>query len=77
MVYLNGVEILRSNMPAGTVTAQTFASGTVGDADESAWYSTPVNPGLLRTGQNVLAVEVHQAAANSSDVSFDARLTVR
>ncbi|MDP9847184.1 PQQ-binding-like beta-propeller repeat protein [Streptosporangium lutulentum] len=77
VVYLNGVEILRSNMPAGTVTAQTFASGTVGDADESAWYSTPVNPGLLRTGQNVLAVEVHQAAANSSDVSFDARLTVR
>jgi hypothetical protein len=77
VVYLNGVEVFRSNMPAGTVTAQTPAAGTAGGAEESAWYSTAIDPGLLRPGRNVLAVEVHQAAANSSDVSFDARLTVR
>ncbi|MFE3453703.1 hypothetical protein ACFXJ8_32715 [Nonomuraea sp. NPDC059194] len=77
IVYVNGVEVFRSNLPAGPVTASTPASATVGGTDESAWRTQPISPSLLHAGVNTIAVEVHQAAANSSDLSFDARLSVR
>lgn len=77
VVYVNGVEAMRSNMPAGPVMATTLASSTVGGADESAWQSQVISPSLLHAGTNIIAVEVHQAAASSSDVSFDLRLTLR
>lgn len=70
--YLNGVELTRFNMPAGEVTPTTLANATVGDAAAS----TPVTlPGeLLRSGPNVLAVEVHQSSLGSSDIVFGAQL---
>src|SRR5207244_9193286 len=52
VVYLNGVEIFRSNMPAGTVTYATFASGAI---DDQVYFSGAVPNGLLVTGTNVLA----------------------
>ncbi|HET6274103.1 MAG TPA: metallophosphoesterase, partial [Bacteroidota bacterium] len=73
-VYLNDLEIFRSNMPTGTITSSTAASSAVGGGDESAWFSTIVDPTNLRTGVNVLAVEIHQSSATSSDVSFDLQL---
>ena len=74
VVYLNGTEVFRSNMPAGTVSWNTLASAAVSGADESAFFSTTFSPALLVPGRNVLAVEIHQNAANSSDISFDLRL---
>ena len=74
MVYLNGREVFRQNLPSGTITAQTFASGVAGGADESTFYETSVDPALLVSGRNQLAVEVHQANASSSDISFDLEL---
>src|SRR5258705_6369079 len=58
-------------MPTGTVTYLTRANVTVGGADESTFYSNNVNPSLLVTGLNLLAVEVHQVTNTSTDVSFD------
>ena len=75
VVYLNGVEVTRDNLPAGTITAATPASTAVAGAAENTWVSRSVGPGLLRTGTNVIAVEVHQSSVGSSDVSFAARLT--
>lgn len=78
VVYLNGIEIGRSNMPAGVITKDTLASSSAGGADESAFFplafTTPPLP-LLVAGENVLAVEMHQHAADSSDLSFDLDLT--
>ena len=71
IVYLNGVEIFRSNMPAGAVTAATFASGAI---DDQVFFSGPIANGVLVTGNNVLAVEIHQADLTTSDASFDLRL---
>ncbi len=73
IVYLNGVEIHRSNMPAGPVTSTTWASSAVAEADESTFLQVPINSPLA-IGRNVLAVEVHQSDALSSDVSFDLEL---
>ena len=74
-VYVNGVEVLRSNLPAGTLTPATLAPLAIGGADESAWTEVDVPVSLLRAGTNTVAVEVHQQSATSSDVSFDLRLT--
>lgn len=74
--YLNGREAFRSNMPEGEVNYQTPAASTVSGDDEAAYYRLPVDAGLLREGRNVLAVEIHQAAPSSSDISFDLALVV-
>lgn len=71
VVYLNGQEVVRYNMPTGTITSLTPAS----TASEFGWESTlAIPPSLLVNGNNVMAVEVHQANLTSTDVSFDLEL---
>ena len=74
VIYLNGVEVARSNMPTGTITYTTRATTAIGGADESAWQEVPVDPSRLVTGTNVIAVEVHQQSPTSTDVSFNLEL---
>jgi len=72
VIYLNGVEILpRSNMPSGEILYDTFADSVV---PEAAWFDYDVNTALLNEGDNLIAVEIHQASRTSSDLSFDLRL---
>jgi hypothetical protein len=75
VVYLNGIEVFRSNLPGGTIAYNTLASAS---ADESvAFYSATLSTNQLINGANLLAVEVHQSATNSSDLSFDLELIGR
>jgi len=74
VVYLNGTEVFRSNMPSGAVAYSTYASAVVGGADESAFFPGAISPSLLVNGANVVSVELHQANAASSDLSFDLEL---
>ena len=69
-VYLNGLEVLRDNMPGGAIDFRTEASQTVGGNDERAWRTFAVDPKLLEDGRNVIAAEVHQSNEGSSDLSF-------
>jgi hypothetical protein len=75
IVYLNGEEIARSNMPAGPVDFNTFASETVAGSEENQFFSFKIGNEDLENGSNVIAVEVHQATANSSDLGFDLSVT--
>ena len=76
VVYLNGTEIWRTNMPAGAVTYATLAPNAIGGADETTFVSPPASlANTLVNGTNVLAVEIHQNAVSSSDVSFNLELT--
>jgi hypothetical protein len=74
IVYLNGVEVARSNMPAGAASYTTTATAAIGGADESAWVDALVDPSVLVAGANLLAVELHQQSPTSSDISFDLEL---
>ncbi len=74
VIYLNGVEVARSNMPSGTINYLTRAVSAIGGADESAWQEAPVDPSRLVAGTNVIAVEVHQQSPSSTDVSFNLEL---
>ncbi len=68
VAYLNGTEVARSHVPAGALGPDDTASGhEVTDGVESF----TIDPGLLVEGDNVLAVEVHNASLGSSDLSFD------
>ncbi|MED5585660.1 MAG: Ig-like domain-containing protein [Verrucomicrobiota bacterium] len=70
-VYVNGTEVFRSaSLPAGPLTTQTFTTSSV--PDESVYLTDTVNlGGLLVAGNNSIAVELHQATIESSDVGFD------
>ncbi|MGO3154098.1 alkaline phosphatase PhoX [Mesonia sp.] len=73
VIYLNGTEVSRLNMPTGAITYNTYASSTVGGANEGEY--TAINlANSLQDGINVIAVELHQATASSSDLRFDLSL---
>jgi len=72
VVYLNGKEIWRSAMPEGEILFDTLANEGAGGSEESTFYlNEDVSPQLLLEGENIIAVEVHQVARTSSDISFD------
>jgi acid phosphatase type 7 len=74
VVYLNGVEVWRTNMPTGTIGFATLAPVAIAGADESTFVQTTLSPSLLVNGTNVLAVELHQSGGTSTDISFDLQL---
>ena len=75
VVYLNGREVHRVNMPDGAIDAKTAATTPVTGAAELAYFPVKLSSRWLRRGGNVLAVEVHQAADDKqADLIFDAEL---
>ncbi|MFA9389687.1 MAG: lamin tail domain-containing protein [Prolixibacteraceae bacterium] len=77
VVYLNGTEILRYNMPTGTISSSTEAIDGIGGSDESLFHSYSLGAENLITGTNLIAVEIHQNSSSSSDVSFDLVLSAQ
>jgi hypothetical protein len=74
IVYLNDVEIYRSNMPDGMVHEGTPAVLAVGGGEENRFFQFGVWPYYLEQGSNTIAVEVHQAPGAIDDCSFDLTL---
>ena len=74
VVYLNGTEVWRDNLPAGVVSNSTQASTSIGGVAESTWLTNTLNRSLLVPGTNLLAVEIHQQSLSSSDITFDLEL---
>jgi hypothetical protein len=74
--FVNGAEAARTNMPNGAIDANTLASDIVDGGDETIYYAFVLDPALLVEGSNTLAIEVHQAVDNSSDLGIDARVTL-
>jgi len=69
VVYLNGVEVFRDNMPSGTITYTTRASTDAFDDGGNFYFAFP-SRALFVEGTNVLAAEVHQNVANTPDSWF-------
>jgi hypothetical protein len=76
VVYINGVEVFRSAMPLTNtvITYSTFATVTADGTNESAFFSRVVPTSVLVSGENLIAVEIHQVNTTSSDMSFDLEL---
>jgi hypothetical protein len=74
VVYLNGTEIHRVNLPEGEITSKTLATQDVRGPEGDVYFPIEVKPELLQQGTNVVAVEIHLADSNSQDLSFDLEL---
>ncbi|MGK0185430.1 MAG: tetratricopeptide (TPR) repeat protein [Verrucomicrobiales bacterium] len=71
-VYVNGQEVQRLRLPEGSLDPSVFATESV--SSESSYVPFMIPATAVRPGENVLAVEVHQVGAKSSDVIFDLEL---
>jgi len=74
VVYLNGTEVFRSNIPEVPALFNTWAGLSIAGSDESSFLIAAVPPALLLSDTNVMAVEVHQVDPGSSDLSFSFEL---
>ncbi len=72
-VYVNGVEVYRSNMPAGALAHGTLASAAAPD-DGNTIQTASIPSSAFVAGTNTIAVELHQNGATSSDLTFDMEL---
>ncbi|HKS36018.1 MAG TPA: lamin tail domain-containing protein, partial [Verrucomicrobiae bacterium] len=73
--YLNGEEARRINLDTDPIGYFTNASPGVSDATFTGPFTIPLTN--LVSGTNVLAVEVHQASSNSTDIVFGTELLAR
>ncbi|MDB4504298.1 lamin tail domain-containing protein [Akkermansiaceae bacterium] len=74
VIYLNGEEVVRDNLPTGTINSETRALSTIDGSGEDDFTRFNIPVSLLIAGDNVIAAEVHQRSPSSSDVSFDLSL---
>lgn len=74
VVYLNGTEVGRTSMPPGPIDYLTFANTASDDGRDFQTLNVPNT--LFIEGENIIAVEVHQSTAGSSDLQFDLELSI-
>ena len=74
VVYVNGEEVHRFNLPDGKVKSDTNAKMTSGGELERLEMTVLVDPAKFKPGKNIIAIRVHQATPNSSDLAFDMSL---
>ena len=73
IVYVNGTEAVRYNMPSGNVGFNTYSTTyAAGNPDRG---SVVLPSDLFVEGENVIAVEVHNNSGNSTDIYWDACLS--
>ena len=74
VVYLNGTEVGRVNMPAGAITATTPAAAYICCSEETRVKPIDI-PASLLTTTNTLAVEMHAWQPGASRALFDLTAT--
>ncbi|MEO6721731.1 MAG: T9SS type A sorting domain-containing protein [Ferruginibacter sp.] len=68
VIYINGTEVGRSNMPGGAVNNTTQATASVDGATED--ITLTISTAAFVNGTNTIAVEIHQNVASTPDMSF-------
>jgi phosphodiesterase/alkaline phosphatase D-like protein len=74
VIYVNGTEVYRNNMPTGALTYTSLASTPASD-DGSSFIAATIAASAFVAGNNTIAVEIHQVLNTSSDISFDLEVT--
>ena len=72
IIYVNGMEAGRYLMNSGDASYSSFASTYAHDNPDSGTMT--LSSSLFKAGSNLITVEVHNNAANSTDVYWDAEL---
>ncbi len=74
VVYLNGQELFRTNMPAGPVNYTTAATNRLTGYTPYIYYPTNLPGAGLVVGTNIIAVEEHETSAANTTGGFDMEL---
>ena len=75
VVYINGTEVKRTNLPAGAVGPNTFATAapsTASAINNPVTVQIPTN--LIQAGSNSIAVEVHSNYRGTPNTSIEATI---
>ncbi|MEY8758621.1 metallophosphoesterase [Chryseobacterium tongliaoense] len=77
VVYVNGTEVLRTALlpQSGTIAYTTGTSTYIPTAQENNYFDYQISKSYFQTGDNVIAIEVHNQNTGSSDLSFDCKIT--
>src|SRR5688572_16231219 len=73
VVYVNGVEVYRNNMPKGSINYSTFGKDAADNG--TVTQSFTINKSLFVSGNNVIAAEIHQKTVTNADLAFDLQLS--
>ena len=73
IVYVNGVEAGRYNMPSGSITYESYSTTHANNNPDKGQMK--LNGSLFKKGTNVIAVEVHNNSATSTDILWEASLS--
>jgi lysophospholipase L1-like esterase len=75
VVWLNGKELFRTNLPAGSLTYTNRALADVWDEPCYKYFSIPsLSVASVPAGTNLLAVEIHKNSPDKSLLTFDTEL---
>jgi hypothetical protein len=74
IVYLNGSEIYRVNLPTRAISAGTTATRQVTGLERDVFFPVKIDPAKLKRGQNVLAAEIHANSPQRAGIRFDLEL---
>lgn len=69
VVYINGQEVYRDNLPKGPIHYKTLAASAKDYGYELQTFTLPGT--AFSSGNNLIAVEVHQTSLKSFDMGFD------
>ncbi|MEI6945613.1 hypothetical protein V9K67_00320 [Paraflavisolibacter sp. H34] len=69
VLYVNGVEVYRGNLPTGTIAYNTLAASS-----SNSSKTVTLNRNAFAPGTNVVAAEVHQVSPSNGDLAFDMKL---
>ncbi len=71
VVYLNGEELLRSNMRSGTARYSSYTAKRNPAKESSIYFPYLIETPNFVNGRNVFAVEVHRGSRYDKDLSFN------
>jgi len=74
IVYVNGMEAGRYNMPSGSAGYDTYATTYAHNNPDNG--TMQLDASLFQRGANTIAVELHNNASNSTDIYWNASLSM-
>ncbi len=73
-VWLNGLELFRTNLSSGPLSYTNLAVNVVGPFNAHVYYPTNIPVTAPLSGTNLIAVELHQSSATNTTLGFDIEL---
>jgi hypothetical protein len=74
VVYVNGKELFRINMPNSFINNKTLAIKTIEKDEEDKYKINIIDNKFFKEGENIITASVHQAYSDSSDCIFSLEL---